>query len=205
MLRSTNTWTAVVMLSAGNLFGGPIAAQAAASGSEHAEIAAVRAASVAPEHAIKVAESATGGHALGFGYERDSSTNAYEVTVSTSSGLQLIRINPQSGAVEAKIPQSSDAMAGDGLPANALDRAANAPEPLTGAVAAAEQMAGGRALEANYVRRPGGMSIDVDVAREGVVTSLRVNPATGRVTPIGAESRQVQGSSAAGQNQEDQD
>lgn len=201
MRANMKLWTTRAVLAGGMVIGGAAVALAAApNAAEQAEIAAVQTASVTPTAAIKAAEAHAGGRALGFGYERSATTNAYEVTVATSSGLKLVQVDPANGTVLGSRAQPTNAMAADGLPAGALQQAAAAPTPLASAVSAAEQSAGGRALEANYVLRHGQMSVDVDVAKGGAIQSVSVDPANGHVSQAAsAENEAQEGHGAKGQ------
>ena len=60
---------------------------------EQAEITAVQSASARPLRSARRRTHA-GGRALSFGYEKNASTNGYEVTVSASSGLSLVQVDP---------------------------------------------------------------------------------------------------------------
>lgn len=193
-------WATRVALAGGMVLGGTAVALAAPNASEKAEISAVQTASVTPTAAIKAAEAHAGGQALGFGYERDATSNSYEVTVATPSGLKLVQVDPANGNVLGTKAQAANVMAGDGLPASALQQAAAAPASLASAVSAAEQAAGGRALEANYALHNGHMSVDVDVAKGGAIRSVFVDPANGHVSQTAsAENEAQEGHGAKGQ------
>lgn len=193
MLVKMKPWIVRVALAGAVAAGGTAAALAAApDAAEHTEIAALQSAAIAPAAAIKAAESHAHGRALGFGYERNATTNAYEVTVSTSSGLRLVQVNPANGAVIGSRAEADNAMAADGLPATALRQAAAAPGSLAAAVTAAERATGGRALEANYALHHGHLSVDVDVPAKGRIASFSVDPASGHVSRIAAAENEAQ-------------
>lgn len=166
---------------AGALGVGATGTALAATGSEQAEIAGVEAAQVPPVAAIKAAEAKTGGRAVDFGLEKNATTNAYEVTIATASGLNKVQVDPASGAVTGGTAEPADALAGDGLPANLVGQAAAASVSLGQAVATAEQAGGGRALEANYVVRQGHTFVDADVVRNGATHAYTVDAANGYV------------------------
>lgn len=193
---------------AGVLGVGATGAALAATGSEQAEIAGVQAAQVAPVAAIKAAEAKTGGRAVDFGLEKNATTNAYEVTIATGTGLSKVQVDPVSGAVTGSTAQPADALAGDGLPANRVGQAAAAPVSLDQAVATAEQAGGGRALEANYVVRQGHTLVDVDVVKSGATRAYTVDAANGHVVPAQAAEAGEGGQDrdgALGQHQGDGD
>ncbi len=152
--------------------------------SEQAEIGGVRIAGVAPANAIRTAQQNAGGRALSFGYEVDGTTNAYEITVSTDKGLQMVQVDPQSGKVLSTRPQDKGALQADGLPASEVDRAGAAKTDLATAVESVEQMTGGRALEAGYAVAQGKLGVDVDIAREGRIASFIVDASDGKVTRL---------------------
>ena len=60
---------------------------------EQAEITAEQSAATRPPRSARQRTHA-GGRALSFGYEKNASTNGYEVTVSASSGLSLVQVDP---------------------------------------------------------------------------------------------------------------
>ncbi len=157
----------------------------AATGGEQAEMAGVTAARVAPTAAIQAAEAKVGGHAVDVGYEFNTKINAYEVTVATGAGLRQVIVDPATGAAGAVTNLPANALAGDGLPANAVRQAAGAPVSLANGVARAEQQGGGRALEANYVLKGGHVMIDVDVIGNGGTHSYLVDATNGQVSPGG--------------------
>lgn len=174
-------------------------ALAATGGGEQAEIAGVQAARVAPVAAIKAAEAKTGGRAVDFGFEKNATTNAYEVTIATGSGLGKVQVDPSNGAVTGTTGQPSNALAGDGLPPDRIGQATVAPVSLDAAVAAAEQASNGRALEANYVVRQGHVLVDVDIAKNGATRPYTVDATSGHAVPArrSAEAKE-RGSQANG-------
>ena len=60
---------------------------------EQVEITAEQSAATRPPRSARQRTHA-GGRALSFGYEKNASTNGYEVTVSASSGLSLVQVDP---------------------------------------------------------------------------------------------------------------
>jgi hypothetical protein len=109
-----NKWMTSAIFAGVLGFGATGAALAAAGRSEQAEIAGVQAAQVAPVAAIKAAEAKTAGRAVDFGFEKNATTNAYQVTIATGSGLSNAQVDPSSGAVTGTTAQPADVLAGDG-------------------------------------------------------------------------------------------
>ena len=195
----TNTWMKAAV-AAGLVLAGVAGAGVAAHAdqNEQAEVAGVRQAAVKPVEAIRTAEQKAGGQALGFGYESDAHTNAYEVTVATKQGLRLVQVDPKSGTVLRVEKQGRNALAGDGLPARDLDKARQAQTALADAVASAEQAGGGRALEAGYAMMHGHLGIDVDVTKQGRIASYSVDPASGKVQRLSrSETEATEGGEAS--------
>lgn len=182
MLRYNGPWMKPALLAGALSLGATGAAFAAANNPEQGEMAGVQSAQVAPVNAIKAAEAKSGARAVDFGYEKNATTNAYEVTVATGSGLSMMQVDPTTGAISGATAHPANALAGDGLPANDVAKAAAAPIRLDAAVAAAENAGGGRALEANYTVRQGQLSVDVDVLKNGATRAYTVNATTGQVT-----------------------
>ncbi len=140
------------------------AANAAPTTNEQAETAAVQAAHVAPEAAIRAAEAKAGGRAISFGLEHTATLNAYEVLVASSAGaLSKVDVNPTTGAATMAGPAGPNAVAADGLPASAIGQAAGAQTPLADAVQSAEAAGQGRALEGGYTLDQGRLAVSVDV------------------------------------------
>ncbi|WP_165839080.1 MULTISPECIES: PepSY domain-containing protein [Roseicella] len=181
MMAKTKSWMVHAALASAMVVGGAAALAAPPNATERQEITALQSASISPTAAVEAAESHTNGRALVFGFEVNRNTNAYEVTVQTPTGLRLVQVNPSTGAVAGSKVVNASALAEDGLPASALRHASAAPGSLAAAVAAAEQAAGGRALEANYSLRNGQWVVAVDVPMDGKIHSFRVNPADGTV------------------------
>lgn len=191
-MTSFRNWTAPVLLAGLVAAGLAGAAQAATDRSEQAEASGVTQAEVSPVAAIRTAERKAGGRALGFGYESDAGTNAYEVTVASPHGLRMVQVDPASGRVLSDRSESKRALAEDGLPASALGAAEGARTPLADAVSAAEKAAGARSLEAGYAVHHGQLGIDVDIAAKGRIASWSVDPATGKASMAQASETEGQ-------------
>ncbi len=196
MFADHMSWVRPALLGAVLGFSGMSTAFAAAS-SELAEMAAVRAAPIAPSAAITAAEAKAGGRAVDFGFESNSTMRGYEVTVATGSGLDRIVVDPVTGATTPSAPLPTDALAGDGLPAGRISQAASAPVSLQTGIAAAEQAGGGRALEGNYVFRQGRFVIDVDVVGKDGTHGFTVDATTGKLVQSGRTDASGKQASAA--------
>lgn len=175
MLRQFMIGGAMLGLMAAPAFAAP------GPGYESAEIAGVQAAHVTPDAAIQTAENAAHGRAVSFGLEKTAAVNAYEVTVAANGRLQTVQVNPQTGAVIGMVPARPDSLAQDGLPANEIGRAVQAPVTLMQAVQNAENQLHGPALEAGYTVRQGQFGIDVDIVRNGRAETVSVDPTSGQV------------------------
>ncbi|MGH8129193.1 MAG: PepSY domain-containing protein [Gammaproteobacteria bacterium] len=122
---------------------------------DHLEMAAVLKASITPTQAVKIAENG-GGHAYGYGMEATRHGHWYEVDVLRGGARLVIRIDATSG----KVIGSSPARGEDAQGAHALD---SSKLTLGEAIARAERVGHGPALEANAVGHNDKAYVDVDV------------------------------------------
>ncbi len=154
--------------------GGAGAAFASATTDESAEIAGVLQARTDPAAAVRAAEASTGGRAVAMGLEQQGNAAAYyEVLVASHGGLQEVRLDPASGAVQGTTPANAQAL--ENLQPNQLGQVTAAPVTLADAIGAAEHAAGGRALEAGYTIRNGHPILNVEVATKEGLRPVTVN------------------------------
>ncbi len=154
--------------------GGAGAALANTATDESAEIASVMAAKTSPADAVRAAEASAGGHAVAMGLERKGNRAAYyEVLVNAPGGLEEVRLDPASGAVQGATKVGTSAL--EDLKPNQLGQATAAQVTLAEAIRTAEQATGGRALEAGYTIRDGRAVGVVEVATKTGLRRVSVN------------------------------
>lgn len=161
--------------------GGAGAALAATGADETAEIASVMAATTSPADAVRAAEASAGGRAVAMGLEeKGNAASYYEVLVASQNGLQQVRLDPATGAVQGATKVGTDAL--EDLKPAQLGQATSAPVTLADAIAAAEHAAGGRALEAGYTVRDGQAVGVVEVITKDGVRQVSVSATDAKVT-----------------------
>lgn len=187
----TGLFAAALVASVG--LGGAGAAFASATTDESAEIASVLQAKTGPAAAVRAAEASAGGRAVSMGLEQQGNAAAfYEVLVASHGGLQEIRLDPASGAVQGTTPANAHAL--ETLQPSQLGQATAAPVTLADAIGAAEHAAGGRALEAGYTIRQGHPVVDVEVATKEGLRQVSVDGANkGQVTVATASGETGEG------------
>ncbi|TAN04639.1 MAG: hypothetical protein EPN36_08020 [Rhodanobacteraceae bacterium] len=122
---------------------------------DHMEMAAVLKAPVTPTQAVKIAESG-GGTAYGYGMEANRHGHWYEVDVLRGGDRLMLRIDATTGKVLGSAPargedaQGAHALAGSGL-------------TFGEAIAQAERVGNGPALEADSAGHGSNAHVDVDV------------------------------------------
>lgn len=122
---------------------------------DHIEMAAVLKAPITPTQAVKIAEKG-GGRAYGYGMEATRHGHWYEVDVLRGTARLELRIDASSGRVLG----SSAAHGEDARGAHALD---GSKLTFGEAIAQAERVGHGPALEANAAGRGNTAHVDVDV------------------------------------------
>lgn len=125
---------------------------------DHMEMAAVLSAPITPTQAVKIAEK-DGGHAYGYGMEANHHGHWYEVDVLRGGSKLDIRVNASSG----KVLGSSPARGEDAQGAHALD---GSKLTFGEAIAQAERIGHGPALEANAAGHGAKAYVDVDVIQD---------------------------------------
>ncbi len=143
---------------------------------DHMEMAAVLNAPVTPTQAVKIAESG-GGRAYGYGMEATRRGHWYEVDVLRGDAKLELRIDASSGRVLG----SSAAHGEDARGAHALD---GSKLTFGEAIAQAEHIGRGPALEANAAGRGNEAHVDVDVIQNHGkrIAHYRVSLSGGHVT-----------------------
>lgn len=139
------------------------------------EMAAVLKSPITPTHAVKIAE-AGGGHAYGYGMEATKSGHWYEVDVLRGDAQLELRIDANSG----KVLSSSPARGEDAEGAHALD---GSKLGFGEAIAQAERVGHGPALEANAAGHGDKAHVDVDVIQDHGqrIAHYRVSMHAGRI------------------------
>lgn len=125
---------------------------------DHLEMAAVLKSPVTPTQAVKIAE-AGGGRAYGYGMEATHHGHWYEVDVLRGDARLELRIDATSGKVLGSSPaRGEDARGAHALDGNKLTFAE--------AIAQAERVGNGPALEANATGHGDKAYVDVDVIQD---------------------------------------
>lgn len=122
---------------------------------DHMEMAAVLKAPVTPTKAVQIAENG-GGHAYGYGMEANQHGHWYEVDVLRGNAKLQLRIDASSGKVLGSSPAHGD----DARGAHALD---GGKLTFGAAIAQAERVGNGPALEADATGHGTNAHVDVDV------------------------------------------
>jgi len=125
---------------------------------DHMEMAAVLKAPVAPVQAVRIAESG-GGTAFTCGMEANPRGHGYEVSVLRGGSKRLLRIDASTG----KVLRSGPARGEDAQGAQSL---AGSKLAFGEAIAQAERVGHGPALEANAAGRGTTAHVDVDVIQD---------------------------------------
>ncbi|MGH8183145.1 MAG: PepSY domain-containing protein [Rhodanobacteraceae bacterium] len=122
---------------------------------DHMEMAAVLKAPITPTQAVKIAESG-GGSAYGYGMEANPRGHWYEVDVLRGGAKLLLRIDATTGKVLGSAPaHGEDAQGAQALVGSKLT--------FGEAIAQAERVGNGPALEADSAGHGGNAHVDVDV------------------------------------------
>lgn len=148
------------------------------------EMAAVLKAPITPTQAVRIAEN-SGGRALSYGMEANQHGHWYEVSVLRGDAKLLLRIDATTGKVLGSAPAHGD----DAQGARALQ---DSKLSFAAAIAQAERLGNGPALEANAGGHAKSAHVDVDIIKDHGqrVAHYRVTLHRGRIdaTPIGTDS-----------------
>lgn len=151
---------------------------------DHPEMAAVLKAPITPTKAVQIAESG-GGSAFTYGMEANPHGHWYEVSVLRGDAKLFLKIDADTG----KVMSSSPAHGEDAQGAHAL---AGSKLAFGEAIAEAERIGGGPALEANAAGHGTRAHVDVDVIQnQGKrIAHYRVSMQDGKLhaTMTGADS-----------------
>lgn len=150
-----------------------VAAAAELDAEDRAEAAAVVHASVTPTHAVQIAEQ-EGGRAYALGFEATRHGNWYEVEVLRNHAPTEVRIDPSSG----RILGTSKAKGEDAKGAHALDHSKLS---LSMALAQAERVGNGTAMEATSMGSGANAHVIVDVVQGRNVAHYRVSMHDGQI------------------------
>jgi uncharacterized membrane protein YkoI len=175
------------LLAAGSIAAGVPAAESGQSGErdDAAEIAAMTAARTSLADAIRLAEAETGGRAFKAGMESDGEKSQYEIATMAGDTLSETTIDAASGKVIgssregffAKLLRDDDDTA-------RLDMARTG---LLDAVTAAEQTAGGKAIEAGMTERATApvYAVDVFPGTGAGLVRVKIDAVSGKVLGTG--------------------
>lgn len=166
------TTAAAIALGAGGVYA---ASQNGRNADDEArEIATVRTAPVSLPQAITTAEQHANGRAVSAGAEEHDSRVLYEVKTVAGSRQVEFQIDPQTGNVVKTEDHhdDDDEDVGTGQPATTL----------AGAIAAAEQATGGKAIEAGLDDEDGKALYEVELAAaDGTIRKAYVDAASGKL------------------------
>lgn len=138
------------------------------------EMTAVTHAAITPTRAIQIAENG-GGRAYNYGMESTAQgQNWYEVDVLRGGKKVNLRIDPTTGKVLDSRPATGEGLHG----ANALD---GRKLTFANAIAHAERIGNGRALEADAAGQGNNAHVDVDVIQGADIAHYRVSMHDGQV------------------------
>jgi len=138
------------------------------------EMAAVTHAPITPNHAIRIAENG-GGTAYGYGMESTRNGRNWCVVNVLRGGAKLaVRIDPTTGKV-----LGSSAAKGEG--AEGANTLAGSKLTFSEAIAQAERVGHGPALEANAAGHGGNAHVDVDVVKGQSIAHYRVSVQGGQI------------------------
>lgn len=143
---------------------------------EAREIDVVMTAPVSLAQAIATAEAESQGRTLEAGAEDEDGRVLYEVTTLAGGKIHEFMIDPQSGAVldrEVEEAEEDDLVAG-----NVVE--------IVNAMAAAEAASNGKAIEAELEMEDGQAVYEVEVASNGVLTTVLVDAMSGQVIALDA-------------------
>lgn len=142
------------------------------------EMAAVLKAPVTPARAVRIAE-AGGGNAYGYGMEANRHGHWYEVLVLRGGAKLLVKVDADTG----RVIDSSAARREDAQGAQALDGSGLS---LGEAIAHAERVGGGPALEADAAGRGDAAHVDVDIVQNAgkQVAHYRVSRKNGQLQVV---------------------
>ena len=183
------------VLSLGALAGAYAASSSGKSGDEDAaEIAAVMTAKNSLSDAVRQAEAETKGMAFKAGMESEDGKSVYEISTVAGDAVTEISIDPASGKVLESDKEGllSELMRDD----EELASLAHVKTNLLQAIAAAEQSAGGKAIEA-----------ELDDDSKTPAYKVEVAPADGKlvVVTIDGVSGEILATGPAGDHEDDED
>ena len=151
------------------------------------EVTAALATKTTLTQAITSAEHQTAGRALAIGLEDHDGAYAYKVTVITKDGkLSEVSVDPTSGKVLRTEAEGLIARVFDQDDRVDAAKLRDARTTLAGAIATAEQEAGGRAVEAGYENENGRVQFQVAVAKDHSVREVKIDSTTGKVVKVEA-------------------
>lgn len=185
MLRFKSSISAMALVIALGTTGAAFAMEHEGENSQ--EITAALAAKTSLTQAIASAEQQTGGSALRIGLEHHDGNFTYKIKVITKDdNVSKVSVDPVSGKVLRTEAEGMISRVFDREDRTEAAKLKDAQTTLGGAIAAAEQQAGGKAIEAGYENENGRMQFQVSVAKDHNVTDVKVDSATGKVIKIEA-------------------
>lgn len=158
----------------------PALASAAATPGPNAE-KALQAAKITLAQAIATVEKQTSGKITHAVFEDQSGKDGYVVTAYTAGKMETLWVDPQSGAATVVAQPSPDEAAVATQDQADMPALNSGKATLSQAVAMAEQHDGGRAYDASLQKHNGLIAINVDVLKDGKLSSVWVDPSAGKI------------------------
>jgi uncharacterized membrane protein YkoI len=151
------------------------------------EVTAALAAKTSLTQAISSAEQQSGGRAFRIGLEEHDGSYAYKIKViAADDNVSEVSVDPASGQVLHTKAEGLISRVFDGEDRTEAAKLKQAQTTLGDAIAAAEQQAGGKAIEAGYENENGRMQFQVSVAKDHNVSDVKIDSATAKVIRIEA-------------------
>jgi uncharacterized membrane protein YkoI len=141
----------------------------------------LQAAKITLAQAIATVEKQTSGKITHAAFEEESGKDGYVVTAYTAGKMQTMWVDPQSGAATVVARPSPDEAAVATQDQADLPALNSGKATLSQAVALAEQHDGGYAYDASLQKHNGLIAIDVDVLKNGKLSTVWVDPAAGKI------------------------
>lgn len=185
MLHRTTLPAALVAALA---FGTVPALAATTSQATTPDVAGFQHAKVTLDQAIAAAEKESGGKAASANFEMMNGKDGYVVSVLAQGKMQELWVDPQSGKATPETKISKTERNQEALDKADLDQMRGAKTTLQQAISMAEQHSNGKAIDAGIEKRNSKLTYDVRVVRDGKLSTVWVDPASGQIMTPGAHA-----------------
>jgi uncharacterized membrane protein YkoI len=177
--------TLIAAIAAGSA-GAAVAAGGDREHGEQKEITAVLGAKTPLAQAIKNAETKTGARAIRIEIEKRKGAYFYEVRTISKDKVAKAYIDPASGQVVKTTDEGVPAMLYSREDRDEFAKFLAAPTTLSSAIATAEQLNGGKAVEAGYENENGTVLCEVKIAKGKVMHKVRIDGTSGKILKVRA-------------------